>query len=59
MMRTYICPKCGTFEDYRNDDKIITKCPECYSKIRQSYGGNFRLVGPGFYSTDKEVRNEC
>jgi len=27
MMRTYVCPKCGTVEDYRNDDKIITKCP--------------------------------
>lgn len=52
MNRTYKCPKCGVFEHYRKDTEILETCPYCESKVNQKFGGFFKLVGPGFYSTD-------
>jgi len=54
MNRVYKCPKCGVFDDYRKDAEILTNCPSCNSSIKQQFGGNFKLVGPGFYSTDNK-----
>jgi len=52
MLRTYNCPNCEVIEDYRNDLDILTHCPKCNAPIKQQYGGRFKLIGPGFYSTD-------
>lgn len=52
MMRYYSCPKCGTFDEYRRSAEIRQTCPTCDSKVKQELGLNFKLNGPGFYSTD-------
>jgi len=52
MLRTYTCPKCGVFEIYTKEVDILWTCPDCSSPIKQRFGGNFRLIGPGFYKTD-------
>jgi len=54
MNRTYICPKCGKFEVYLKEDKILKDCPSCNSSVKQKLGLNFRLKGQGFYSTDNK-----
>ena len=51
MFRTYKCPKCGEFEEMCSmNDPIRKKC-KCGEKVSQVLGGNFKLYGPGFYST--------
>ena len=54
MLREYICPQCGKFDDYRKDTEIPTECPTCENEVKQSLGLNFKLIGPGFYSNDYE-----
>lgn len=52
MNRTYKCPNCGEFEVYHKTTEILQVCPECGAVVIQKLGLNFRLKGPGFYSTD-------
>jgi putative FmdB family regulatory protein len=54
MIRYYKCPTCGEFDDYRKDAKILQECPKCGNTIKQILGGNFKLSGSGFYSTDNK-----
>lgn len=47
---TYNCPKCGQFSEFRKEnDRKYCKCGQKVTKI---YGGAFKLVDPGYYSTD-------
>lgn len=52
---TYECPKCGRFEEWRekNDRKICI----CGEKVKKVYGGAFKLIGNGYYSTDTAKAN--
>ena len=50
---TYRCPKCGDFEEFReeNDRKMC----ECGQPVKKTFGSAFKLYGPGFYTTDTSV----
>jgi putative FmdB family regulatory protein len=55
MLRTYNCPKCGEFEYLHGSihDEILKVCPHCKDdRLKQQLMLNFKLTGPGFYSTD-------
>ena len=47
---TYHCDNCGTFEEFR-DNNDRDRC-DCGCRVRKSWGGNFKLVGNGFYKND-------
>lgn len=56
MIRTYKCEKCGEFEHDHDsmNEKYIEFC-KCGRKVRQVFGGSFRLHCGGFYSTDSQI----
>lgn len=47
---TYLCPKCGEFQEFReNNDR--EKC-NCGFNVKKTFGMSFSLKGNGFYSND-------
>lgn len=50
---TYQCPKCGHFSEFRKENN--RKYCMCGQKVTKVYGGAFRLVGNGYYSTGNKT----
>lgn len=57
MLRTYRCPEHNIFEHWQSNMGVLDKCPKCNKPVTQVLGLNFKLVGPGFYSTDNGGNN--
>lgn len=52
---SYSCAKCGEFSEFRdNNDREMCDCGQ---EVKKLFGGNFKLYGTGFYSTDTAIDN--
>ena len=45
---TYVCPECGIFEEFR-DNNDREKC-DCGCKVKKTFGSAFKCYGPDFAS---------